>query len=51
MEVRDPVDDVDAVGADAAVASGLPETTLAGLGNESFYLGFFTPPLASSIVL
>ena len=40
-----------AVGAGAAVALGLSAETLEGLGSESYYVGFFTSPLAGSIVL
>lgn len=39
------------VGPDAARALGLPVKYISGLGNESFYSAFFTPPLAGSIVL
>jgi len=39
------------VGSSAALALGVPAATLTGLGNESSYLGYFTPPLASSVVL
>ena len=39
------------VGPAAALALGLPVAQLIGLGNESFYHNFFTPPFAGSIIL
>ena len=40
------------VGPAAAIAGGVPASTIAALGdNESFYLNFFTPPIAGSIAL
>ncbi len=39
------------VGPDAALSLGLPAASLAGLGNESYYLNLFTPPFAGSMVL
>ena len=39
------------VGPGAAVSSGVPALKLSGLGNESFYVGAFAPPLKASIVL
>lgn len=39
------------VGPGAALHYGLPAETLTGLGNESYYLGYFAPPLVGSVVL
>ena len=39
------------VGPEAALALGLPASHLSGLGNESFYHNFFTPPFAGSIIV
>lgn len=39
------------VGSGAALTLGLPAKNLAGLGNESFYSGYFASPMDGSIVL